>query len=73
MSHFNVSETMKEWSYLTMLKTEFRLPFPLCRFFFKSMTKDNDCLVVWEEVKDDSTVLPTYDGKVVGKVERVNP
>lgn len=43
------------------------------RFFFKSMTKDNDCLVVWEEVKDDSTVLPTYDGKVVGKVERVNP
>lgn len=37
------------------------------------MTKENDCLVVWEEVKDDSTVLPTYDGKVVGKVERVNP
>lgn len=42
------------------------------RFYFKSMTGDKDCLVVWEEVKDDSTVLPTYDGQVVGKVERVD-
>lgn len=49
-----------------------RLPFRFCRFYFKSMTGDKDCLVVWEEVKDDSTVLPTYDGQVVGKVERVD-
>lgn len=42
------------------------------RFYFKRSTEDGDCEVVYEEVKDDSVVLPTFDGKVVGKVERVN-
>ena len=42
------------------------------RFYFKKSTEDGDCEVVYEEVKDDSVVLPTFDGKVVGKVERVD-
>lgn len=42
------------------------------RFYFKRSTEDGDCEVVYEEVKDDSVVLPTFDGKVVGKVERVD-
>jgi len=44
----------------------------LCRFYFKRSTDDRDCEVVYEEVKEDSAVLPTFDGKVVGKVERVD-
>lgn len=42
------------------------------RFYFKRSTEDRDCEVVYEEVKDDSVVLPTFDGKVVGKVERAD-
>ena len=27
---------------------------------------------MWEEVKDDDAELPTYDGKIVGKVEKMD-
>lgn len=44
------------------------------RFYFKRSTDDRDCEgpAVYEEVKDDNAVLPTFDGKVVGKIERVD-
>ena len=42
------------------------------RYFFKRETGDRDCEVVYEEVKDETATLPTYDGKVVGKVEKVD-
>lgn len=48
------------------------LLFSIYRFYFKTSTDDRECEVVYEEVKDDNVVLPTYDGKVVGKVERVD-
>ena len=44
----------------------------LYRYFFKTETGERDCAVVWEEVKDDDAELPTYDGKIVGKVEKMD-
>jgi len=42
------------------------------RFCFKTSSDDIEGGVVYEVVKDDNVVLPTFDGKVVGKVERVD-
>lgn len=42
------------------------------RFFFKRASSDFDCGVVYEEIREDETILPTYDHKIVAKVERMN-
>jgi len=42
------------------------------RFCFKASSDDIEGGVVYEVVKDDNIVLPTFLGKVVGKVERVD-
>ncbi|MBN3294340.1 AXIN2 protein, partial [Polypterus senegalus] len=42
------------------------------RYYFKKASKEFDCGAVFEEIWDDSTVLPMYEGKVLGKVERVD-
>ncbi|XP_056593844.1 axin-1-like [Triplophysa dalaica] len=42
------------------------------RFFFKSVSSDFDCDVFYEEIEEDETVLPTYDRKIIAKVERLN-
>ncbi|XP_057188347.1 axin-1-like [Triplophysa rosa] len=42
------------------------------RFFFKSASSEFDCGVVYEEIREDETVLPTYDHKIIAKLERMN-
>ncbi|EDO27348.1 predicted protein [Nematostella vectensis] len=41
------------------------------RYFFKTKTEDRECEVVYEEVKEDKMMLPTFEGKIVGKVEKI--
>ncbi|MBN3314196.1 AXIN2 protein, partial [Atractosteus spatula] len=42
------------------------------RYYFKKASDEFECGAVFEEVWDDGTVLPMYEGKVLGKVERVD-
>jgi len=41
------------------------------RYFFKTVCDDFESGVVNEEVTCDNAVLPMWEGKVVGKVERI--
>lgn len=49
---------------------------PLCfsppRYYFKKASDEFECGAVFEEVWEDATVLPMYEGKVLGKVERMD-
>lgn len=42
-----------------------------CRYFFKKASDEFECGAVFEEVSDDSSLLPTYKGKILGKVDRM--
>lgn len=42
-----------------------------CRYYFKKASDEFECGAVFEEVSDDSSLLPTYEGKILGKVERM--
>ncbi len=45
----------------------------LCfRYYFKKASDEFECGAVFEEVWDDCTVLPMYEGKILGKVERMD-
>ena len=39
------------------------------RYYFK--THSEDVGVVWEELLDDSELLPLYQDKVVGKIDKI--
>ncbi|XP_011476518.1 axin-2 [Oryzias latipes] len=41
------------------------------RYYFKKASDEFECGAVFEEVSDDSSLLPTYEGKILGKVERM--
>ncbi|CAM9320776.1 axin-1-like isoform X1 [Lampetra fluviatilis] len=41
------------------------------RYYFKKASEDFDCGVVYEEVQDDDAILPIYEEKINGKVERI--
>jgi len=41
------------------------------RYFFKTVCDEFESGVVNEEVTCDNAVLPMWEGKVVGKVERI--
>ena len=41
------------------------------RYFFKKACDEFDSGVVHEEIIDDSAVLPLWEGKVVGKVDKI--
>ena len=45
--------------------------FFLLRYYFKKASDEFECGAVFEEVWEDATVLPMYEGKVLGKVERM--
>ena len=45
--------------------------FCFCRYFFKKASDEFDSGVILEEVTDDIAELPLWEGKVVGKVEKV--
>ncbi|XP_032994784.1 axin-2 [Lacerta agilis] len=42
------------------------------RYYFKKASKEFDCGAVFEEIWNDDTVLPMYEGRVLGKVERID-
>ncbi|XP_036079099.1 axin-2 isoform X3 [Rousettus aegyptiacus] len=42
------------------------------RYYFKKASDEFACGAVFEEIWDDETVLPTYEGRILGKVERID-
>ncbi|XP_052510221.1 axin-1 isoform X1 [Budorcas taxicolor] len=42
------------------------------RFYFKKVSDEFECGVVFEEVREDAAVLPVFEEKVIGKVEKVD-
>ncbi|XP_069558849.1 axin-2 [Brachyistius frenatus] len=41
------------------------------RYYFKKASDEFECGAVFEEVSDDGSLLPAYEGKILGKVERM--
>ena len=44
----------------------------LLRYYFKKASDEFECGAVFEEVLEDANLLPMYEGKVLGKVERMD-
>ncbi|VDP51046.1 unnamed protein product [Schistosoma curassoni] len=44
----------------------------LFRYFFKKASDEFDSGVVHQEITNDDTVLPLWEGKIVAKVERID-
>ncbi|XP_040187453.1 axin-2 isoform X1 [Rana temporaria] len=42
------------------------------RYYFKKASQEFECGAVFEEIRDDNAFLPTYEGRVLGKVERID-
>ncbi|XP_076843035.1 axin-2 [Brachyhypopomus gauderio] len=42
------------------------------RYYFKKASEEFECGAVFEEVWDDGSSLPMYEGKILGKVERMD-
>ncbi|XP_051940380.1 axin-1-like isoform X2 [Hippocampus zosterae] len=42
------------------------------RFYFKKVSDEFDCGVVFEEVRDNDAILPIFEEKIIGKVEKVD-
>ncbi|KAK1798916.1 hypothetical protein P4O66_007186 [Electrophorus voltai] len=42
------------------------------RYYFKKASDEFECGAVFEEIWDDGSVLPMYEGKILGKVERMD-
>ncbi|KAF7711232.1 axin-2-like [Silurus meridionalis] len=42
------------------------------RYYFKKASDEFECGAVFEEIWEDCTVLPMYEGKILGKVERMD-
>lgn len=50
-----------------------RRPSPASRrYYFKKVSDEFDCGVVFEEVREDEAVLPVFEEKIIGKVEKVD-
>lgn len=43
-----------------------------CRYYFKKVSDEFDCGVVFEEVREDEVVLFVFEEKIIGKVEKVD-
>ena len=42
------------------------------RYYFKKVSHEFDCGVVFEEVREDDAILPLFEGKIIGKVEKID-
>ncbi|XP_038274460.1 axin-1 isoform X4 [Dermochelys coriacea] len=42
------------------------------RYYFKKVSHEFDCGVVFEEVREDETTLPIFEEKIIGKVEKID-
>ncbi|XP_064439783.1 axin-2 isoform X6 [Mirounga angustirostris] len=45
---------------------------PKQRYYFKKASDEFACGAVFEEIWDDEAVLPMYEGRILGKVERID-
>lgn len=43
-----------------------------CRYYFKKVSDEFDCGVVFEEVREDDAILPIFEEKIIGKVEKID-
>ena len=46
--------------------------FRACRFYFKKVSDEFDCGVVFEEVREEDAILPIFEEKIIGKVEKID-
>lgn len=44
----------------------------LARYYFKKVSDEFDCGVVFEEVREDDAILPIFEEKIIGKVEKID-
>ncbi|XP_061702808.1 axin-1 isoform X2 [Syngnathoides biaculeatus] len=42
------------------------------RYYFKKVSNEFDCGVVFEEVREDDATLPIFEEKIIGKVEKID-
>ncbi|XP_069511155.1 axin-2 [Ambystoma mexicanum] len=42
------------------------------RYYFKKPSTEFDCGAVFEEIWEDDSMLPMYEGRILGKVERID-
>lgn len=42
------------------------------RYYFKKPSNEFDCGAVFEEIWEDDSMLPMYEGRILGKVERID-
>lgn len=42
------------------------------RYYFKKVSDEFDCGVVFEEVREDDAALPLFEEKIIGKVEKID-
>ncbi|XP_029945809.1 axin-1 [Salarias fasciatus] len=42
------------------------------RYYFKKVSDEFECGVVFEEIREDDAVLPIFEEKIIGKVEKVD-
>lgn len=42
------------------------------RYYFKKVSDEFDCGVVFEEVREDDAILPIFEEKIIGKVEKID-
>lgn len=42
------------------------------RYYFKKVSDEFDCGVVFEEVREDDAILPLFEEKIIGKVEKLD-
>ncbi|KGL85031.1 Axin-2, partial [Tinamus guttatus] len=42
------------------------------RYYFKKASDEFDCGAVFEEIWEDDAILPMYEGRILGKVERID-
>ncbi|XP_006003098.1 axin-1 isoform X2 [Latimeria chalumnae] len=42
------------------------------RYYFKKVSDEFDCGVVFEEVREDDSILPIFEEKIIGKVEKID-
>ncbi|KAG7262923.1 hypothetical protein CRUP_018926 [Coryphaenoides rupestris] len=47
-------------------------PIPYRTFYFKKVSDEFDCGVVFEEVREDDAILPIFEEKIIGKVEKID-
>ena len=51
---------------------EFETLRSLFRYYFKKVSDEFDCGVVFEEVREDDSILPIFEEKIIGKVEKID-